>query len=155
MTTFNLRTHDNFQVKTITGIKYRTKTLRRHLNNAKKSRFLIFFIELDPSITFITFLSVNPRVTFFWTGSVHMMTRIPVATVTAQFFTLHTVRVVVAFCDGTKIQTEQILTTKKFKKQTIGVMNIHAQVRSTLVICKIDQNFHCTNTLLEILKASH
>ena len=49
-------------------------------------------------ITQVTFISIHPCVTSVWTGSVHVMTRFPVATVTAQFFTLHTIRVIAAFC---------------------------------------------------------
>ena len=69
----------------------------------EKGRFLFLYKELDPRITFITFISVNPRVTSVWTGSVHVMTRFPVATVTALFFTLHTVRFIAAFCKVSKI----------------------------------------------------
>ena len=71
-------------------------------NMSEKSWFLFLLKELDPRITFITFISVHPRVTSVWTGSVHVMTRFPVATVTTQFFTLHTVCVIAAFCKGSK-----------------------------------------------------
>ena len=62
------------------------------------------------------------------------MTRFPVATVTAQFFTLHAVRVIAAFCNG--------LTSYR-----------HAHARNALVMQKIRKNYHYTNNLFEISKA--
>ena len=47
--------------------------------------------------TFIACFAVHPSVTSIPTTSVHVMTRFPVATVTALFFTLHTVRFIDAF----------------------------------------------------------
>ena len=59
------------------------------LKNVERKRY--------PRITQVTFISIQPRVTSVWTGSVHVMTRFPVATVTAQFFTLHAIRLIGTF----------------------------------------------------------
>ena len=58
---------------------------------------LLKMVYMTNFITQVTFISIHPRVTSVWTGSVHVMTRFPVATVTTHFFTLHTIRVIAAF----------------------------------------------------------
>ena len=60
------------------------------LKNVERTRY--------PHITQVTFISIHSRVTSVWTGSVHVMTRFPVATVTTHVFTFHTIRVIDAFC---------------------------------------------------------
>ena len=104
--------------------------------------------KLYPHITQVTFISIHPCVTSVWTGSVHVMTRFPVATVTTQFFTLHTVRFIAAFCNG-------VTTYRQNKFKNWIYQNIHAHARNTLVMSKIQQNYHSTYTLFEILKSSY
>ena len=98
--------------------------------------------KLDAHITQVTFFSIHPRVTSVWTGSVHVMTRVPVATVTTHFFTLHTIRVIAAFCkESGEYRQRKSSQLNKFLKMTIGILGHSYSAKPILAICKIEQNY--------------
>ena len=104
-----------------------------YLNNVKW--------KLDTQITQVTFLSIHPRVTSVWTGSVHVMTRFPVATVTTHFFTFQTIRVIAAFCKELgEYKQRKSSQLNKLKTLTIGILGHSYSARPILAICKIEQN---------------